>query len=263
VAAKVFAGLGAQVSMLHHTPDGVNINADCGSQHPEDLAQQVTAEKADLGLAFDGDGDRVIVVDEKGRVLTGDQALMICATHYHQTGNLKNDTVVSTVMSNMGLGLALKRAGIVHRQTAVGDRHVMDEMRAAGAVVGGEDSGHMIFMDRHTTGDGILAGLRVIDAMRVSGKPLSELAALMRVLPQCLINVDVASKPELATLDTVRETIAKVEADLKGQGRVLVRYSGTQPQCRVMVEGPTEADTRRYCESIAAAVKADIGIALT
>jgi phosphoglucosamine mutase len=259
MAAKVFAGLGARVNMIHYTPDGININADCGSQHPEDLARQVTAEKANIGLAFDGDGDRVIVVDEKGRVLTGDQALMICASHYHQSGKLKNNTVVSTVMSNIGLGLALKQAGITHLQTAVGDRHVMEEMRASGAVVGGEDSGHMIFMDRHTTGDGILAGLRIIDAMRTSGKTVSDLAKLMRVLPQCLINVDVSSKPELTTLDPVQEAIKKVEADLNGQGRVLVRYSGTQPQCRVMVEGPTEEETRHHCETIAAAVIAAIG----
>jgi phosphoglucosamine mutase len=260
VAEQVFTGLGAQVCMIHHRPDGININAGCGSQHPEDLAKQVVAEKADLGLAFDGDGDRVIVVDEKGRVLTGDQALMICAIHYRQRGRLKNNTVVSTVMSNMGLGLALKNIGIDHRQTAVGDRHVMEEMRTSGAVVGGEDSGHMIFMDRHTTGDGILAGLRLIDALRASGKPLSELAQLMRVLPQCLINVDVASKPELATLNQVQDAIAQIEASLNGQGRVLVRYSGTQPQCRVMVEGPTEEQTRTHCEAIAAAVKAAIGI---
>jgi phosphoglucosamine mutase len=142
----------------------------------------------------------------------------------------------------------------------VGDRHVMETMRASGAVVGGEDSGHMIFMDRHTTGDGILAGLRLIDALRSSGKPLSELAKRMRVLPQCLINVNVASKPDLATLAQVQDAISKVEADLNGQGRVLVRYSGTQPQCRVMVEGPTEAQTRLHCETIAAAVNAVIGM---
>lgn len=260
VTERIFSGLGAEVRMIHHQPDGININAGCGSQHTEDLAHQVVVEKADLGLAFDGDGDRVIVVDERGSVLTGDQALMICAMHYHHRGQLKNNTVVSTVMSNMGLGLALKKAGIDHHQTAVGDRHVMEAMRTSGAVVGGEDSGHMIFMDRHTTGDGILAGLRLIDAMRASDKPLSELAKLMRVLPQCLINVDVASKPELATLSQVQAVISKVEDDLNGQGRVLVRYSGTQPQCRVMVEGPTEDQTRLHCEAIAAAVNAVIGI---
>jgi phosphoglucosamine mutase len=260
VAPKVFSGFGADISVIHHQPDGININADCGSQHPEDLAERVVAEKADLGLAFDGDGDRVIVVDEKGRVLTGDQALMICAAHYHRIGRLKNHTVVSTVMSNMGLGLALKQVGITHRQTAVGDRHVMEEMRASGAVVGGEDSGHMIFMDRATTGDGILAGLRLIEAMRASKQPLSELGEQMTVLPQCLINVDVASKPDLISLAPVQEAINKVDADLDGQGRVLVRYSGTQPQCRVMVEGPTEALTRTHCEFIVAAVKAAIGV---
>jgi phosphoglucosamine mutase len=260
VAEQVFISLGAQVRTIHHQPDGININAGCGSQHPEDLAQQVVVEKADLGLAFDGDGDRVIVVDEKGRVLTGDQALMICATHYHEIGQLKNNIVVSTVMSNMGLGLALKAAGIDHRQTAVGDRHVMEEMRASGAVVGGEDSGHMIFMDRHTTGDGIMAGLRLIDTMRASNKPLSELGKLMRVLPQCLINVDVTSKPQLSTLDQVQAAITMAEASLNEKGRVLVRYSGTQPQCRVMVEGPTKSVTRNHCEAIAAAVKLAIGI---
>lgn len=258
-APEVFAGLGADLSLIHREPDGVNINAGCGSQHPEDLAERVVAERADLGLAFDGDGDRVIVVDEKGCVLTGDQALMICATYYHESGRLNKGTVVSTVMSNMGLGLALKQAGIAHRQTAVGDRHVMEAMRASGAVVGGEDSGHMIFLDRATTGDGILAGLRLIDALRASKQALSKLAELMTVLPQCLINVDVSSKPELSTLASVQDAIATVDAELKGQGRVLVRYSGTQPQCRVMVEGPTEALTRIHCESIANAVAAAIG----
>ncbi len=259
VAPSVFSGLGAHLHLLHHQPDGTNINADCGSQHPEHLAQRVVTEKADLGLAFDGDGDRVIVVDELGQVLSGDQALMICADHYQHSGRLTNQLVVSTVMSNMGLGLALQAAGITHIQTAVGDRHVMEAMRARGAVVGGEDSGHMIFMDRHTTGDGILAGLRLIEALRASGKPLSQLASVMQVLPQCLINVDVAAKPDLESLEIVQETIAAVEADLNGQGRVLVRYSGTQPQCRVMVEGSTERTTRRHCQRIADAVKTAIG----
>ena len=192
-------------------PDGININDNCGSQHPGALARMVVAENADLGLAFDGDADRLIAVDEKGRVLSGDQVMAICAKDMKLKGQLANPVVVTTVMSNMGFGAALKKLGIGHIKAQVGDRYVMQEMVKAGAVLGGEDSGHMIFLNHHTTGDGMLAALKLMQAMRSSGKPLSELATVMTVFPQCLINVDVKSKPEIDTIDAVMRAIQTVE----------------------------------------------------
>ena len=259
VAPLLFQQLGAHIIPLFCEPDGTNINAGCGSQHPEILAQTVVDQKADIGLAFDGDGDRLIAVDETGRVLTGDQIMAICAKDLNKKGMLSNKLVVSTVMSNMGLGAALKEMGLRWCAAQVGDRHVMEMMKAEGAMLGGEDSGHMIFLDTHTTGDGMMAGLRLLEAMQSERQPLSQLARVMTVFPQELINVDVISKPELSGLPLVKETIADVEAELGDRGRVLVRYSGTQNMCRVMVEGPTQKETRNYCHQIANAVKQAIG----
>lgn len=259
VAPALFQQLGAHVIPLFCAPNGMNINAGCGSQHPEVLAQTVLDQNADIGLAFDGDGDRLIAVDEKGRVLSGDQILAICAKDMKATGTLKNDVVVSTVMSNMGLKLALKQMDIRMETAQVGDRHVMELMRAKGAVLGGEDSGHMIFLDAHTTGDGLLAGLRLLQAMQSADRPLSELARVMTVYPQELINVDVTAKPDLESVPDILSAIQRAEADLGDQGRVLVRYSGTQNKCRVMVEGPTKKITHRHCRQIADAVARAIG----
>ena len=259
VAPSLFHQLGAHVTQLFCAPDGTNINACCGSQHPEVLAQTVVDQKADIGLAFDGDGDRLIAVDEAGRVLTGDQIIAICAKDLYKKGKLSNNLVVSTVMSNMGLAAALKEMGIRWCAAQVGDRHVMEMMKAEGAILGGEDSGHMIFLDAHTTGDGMMAGLKLIEAMRSEKLPVSELADIMTVFPQELINVDVSSKPELSGLPIVKDTIAEVETNLGDRGRVLVRYSGTQNICRVMVEGPTKEKTQNYCRQIADAVKQAIG----
>lgn len=259
IAPTVFENLGTTVKPIFCEPDGVNINDNCGSQHPGALAAAVVAEKADLGLALDGDADRLIAVDEQGRVLSGDQVMAICAKAMKANGELANPVVVTTVMSNMGFGAALEKMGIAHVKARVGDRYVMQEMVKAGAVFGGEDSGHMIFLNHHTTGDGMLAALKLMQAMRSSGKPLSELAALMTVFPQCLINVDVTSKPEIETIDAVMLAIRKVENQLGDSGRVLVRYSGTQPQCRVMVEGPTQQETKSFCRQIAAAVAKAVG----
>ena len=259
IAPRLFQMLDTTVKPIFCEPDGININDSCGSQHPDALARMVVDENADLGLAFDGDADRLIAVDEKGRVLSGDQVMAICAKEMKLKGELANPVVVTTIMSNMGFGTALKKLGIGHIKAQVGDRYVMQEMVKAGAVLGGEDSGHMIFLNHHTTGDGMLAALKLMQAMQSSGKRLSELATVMTVFPQCLINVDVKSKPEIDTIDAVMQAIHSVENDLGDNGRVLVRYSGTQPQCRVMVEGPTEQETRSFCQQIASEVAKALG----
>ena len=260
IAPLLFAELGADVESLAAQPDGLNINDDCGSQHPEGLIQRVLASRADIGLAFDGDGDRLIAVDETGRVLSGDHIMAICARDMKQKGTLKNNLVVTTVMSNLGLGIALKQMQISHEVAQVGDRYVMQKMIACGAVLGGEDSGHMIFADYHTTGDGILTALKLIEAMQNEHKPLSELCAIMTVLPQVLINVEVDTKPEIETVPEIIAAIRAAEGKLGDKGRVLVRYSGTQPLCRVMVEGPAEGETQRICEQIADTIKKAIGL---
>jgi phosphoglucosamine mutase len=259
-APELFRRLGAQVTALYCWPDGININDQCGSQHPETLAQEVVKQKAQIGLAFDGDGDRLIAVDEKGEVLSGDQIMAICANDMRQKGLLKNRCVVSTVMSNIGFGMALRGLGIDVVSTQVGDRYVMQTMIERDAMLGGEDSGHLIFRDRHTTGDGLLAALRLIESMSSSGKKVSDLAQIMTVYPQELINVEVCRKPPLDTIPSIVEAIAAVEAKLADQGRVLVRYSGTQPMCRVMVEGPTSSQTRAFTRQIAEVVRSELSV---
>jgi len=259
VAPATFTELGAQVDVIHNDPNGLNINENCGSQHTQDLEKRVKETGAAIGLAFDGDGDRLIAVDEKGRTITGDQILIICAKALKDQGRLKNDLLVSTVMSNLGLTFACKKYGFKHHASKVGDRYVLEDMQRLGAVIGGEESGHMIFLDHHTTGDGILTALQLIAAMIKENKPLSELARMMEVFPQKLINVPVKSKPDISTVPQVVAAIKQAEAELGDRGRVLVRYSGTQNACRVMVEGPTDELTGKYCRQIADAVKAALG----
>jgi phosphoglucosamine mutase len=219
----------------------------------------VVDEQAHAGLAFDGDADRLIAVDETGTILSGDQLIAICARYLQARGRLSGNKVVTTVMSNMGLGSALESMGIDHLKTQVGDRYVMETMRQVGAVLGGEDSGHMIFLDHHTTGDGMLAALKLLEIMVSSNRPLSDLVTVMDVFPQCLINVDVKSKPAIESVDALVQAIADVERKLGGRGRVLVRYSGTQSTCRVMVEGPTQKETRNLCRYIADVVAGELG----
>lgn len=259
-APKLFESMGMKVQTLFNDPDGKNINAGCGSQHPEKLAQIVKDQKADVGLAFDGDGDRLIAVDETGMVLSGDQILAVCARNMKEYERLKNNLVVSTVMSNMGFKKALTEMGIKHKATKVGDRYVMQEMVSSGAMLGGEDSGHMIFMDKHTTGDGLLAALELIAAMADAGRTLSDLSRVMTVFPQVLINVDVASKPDMDTLPHVTEAIARTEKKLGAEGRVLVRYSGTQSQCRIMVEASQMEIAQKECQRIAEVIRNAIGM---
>jgi phosphoglucosamine mutase len=259
VAPQAFSHFGAQVEVIHNEPDGLNINERCGSQHTLDLQNRVVEKSADIGLAFDGDGDRLITVDEKGRRLTGDQILVICAKALKDQGKLRHDLLVSTVMSNLGLTVACKKYGFNHHTTKVGDRYVLEDMLRLGAAIGGEESGHLLFLERHTTGDGIMAALQLLAAMRREGKPLSELASLMEIYPQKLMNVSVLSKPEITSIPSLAKIIKQVESELGDRGRVLVRYSGTENLCRVMVEGPSEDLAEKYCQQIADAVRSTLG----
>ncbi len=258
VAPEAFTELGAEVEVLHNTPNGLNINDQCGSQHTGDLKRKVVDSGAAVGLAFDGDGDRLIAIDEKGNEITGDQVLIICANMLKKDGKLKNDLLVTTVMSNLGLRMACRKYGFRHHASKVGDRYVLEDMLGMGAVIGGEEAGHMIFLDHHTTGDGIIAAIQLIAAMVREGKPLSEMAAIMDIFPQKLINVDVKSKPDITTIPRLMEAIGQAERELGEEGRVLVRYSGTQNMCRVMVEGPTAAATEKYCRQIADVVISEL-----
>ncbi len=258
-AAAIFRGLGAEVTVIHDQPDGININENCGSQHTQDLQRKVKKLHADAGLAFDGDGDRLIAVDETGAELSGDQIMAICARSYKKSRALKNNTVVATVMSNVGFHAAMKANGIKTETAGVGDRMVLELMRQKGAVLGGEDSGHMIFLDCHTTGDGIVSGIKLVQTLKQSGRKLSELAGIMTPFPQQLINVDVQRKPEISSVPALAKAIEQAEAELGDEGRVLIRYSGTQPMCRVMVEGPTEDRTRALAETLAEVVKSELG----
>ncbi len=259
VAPIIFSELGAQVTTIHAEPDGVNINDRCGSQHTDDLKKKVLETGAAVGLAFDGDGDRLIAVDEKGEEITGDHIMVICGKMYQEQKKLKNNLIISTVMSNFGFGVALRELGIEYGASKVGDRYVLEMMQKKDAVVGGEASGHMIFLDHHTTGDGILSALQLLGAMQYYRKPLSELAKLMHLYPQKIINVDVRTKPPLEQIADVQAAIKKAEGELKDKGRVLVRYSGTQSMCRVMVEGPADDVVDRLAKMLADVVKKSIG----
>ncbi len=259
IAPATFSELGAEVITIHDRPDGGNINVDCGSQHPASLVQEVLAQGAQAGFAFDGDGDRVIAVDEKGGILTGDRIMAICARWLKDSHRLRNNLVVKTVMSNLGLSLALEEMGIEYVTTDVGDRYVMEEMSKNGAVLGGEDSGHIIFLDLHTSGDGILTALQLIAAMKHYHLPLSACAKWMKVYPQVLVNVEVRERKDLNTIPGLTETIRKVEDALGKNGRVLIRYSGTQNLCRVMVEGPSLEETKTAAEDIARIIAHHLG----
>ena len=259
VAPETFWELGADVEVIHNKPDGLNINDKCGSQHTHDLKKRVVESGAAIGLAFDGDGDRLIAIDEKGNELTGDQVLIICANILKKDDKLKNDLLISTVMSNLGLSIACKKYGFHHYASKVGDRYVLMDMLRLGSIIGGEDAGHVIFLNHHTTGDGIIAAIQLISAMIIEGKPLSELARMMDIFPQKLINIDVKSKPEISSVPRIMDIVRQVERELGEEGRVLVRYSGTQNMCRVMVEGPSVEVTERYCRQIAAIVTSELG----
>ncbi|ACM21762.1 phosphoglucosamine mutase [Geotalea daltonii FRC-32] len=259
VAPAVFEELGAEVIAIGVKPNGTNINAGCGSLHPEVISAAVKEHGADLGIALDGDADRVIFVDEFGNEVNGDNIMAICATDMLQKGTLNKQTLVATVMSNMGLDIAVKRAGGRVIKTAVGDRYVVEEMQKGGYNLGGEQSGHMIFLDHNTTGDGILSALQVLAVMQRQGKRLSELAEVMFALPQVLVNVRVAEKRDVMTIPAVAGLIGDIEAKVKDEGRILIRYSGTEPLLRIMLEGQDKYQISGWAKEIADLVEKNIG----
>ncbi len=260
LATHLFADLEADISTMGASPTGLNINEGVGSTHPEGLAKFVTEKSADVGLAFDGDGDRLIAVDENGKIVDGDQIMFIIGKHLNTVGRLKKQTIVSTVMSNMGFYKAVEDNDMHSVQTAVGDRYVVEEMRANDYNLGGEQSGHIVFLDYNTTGDGLLTGIQLVNIMKSTGKKLSELASEMKIFPQRLVNVRVTDKHAVTENTKVAAVIAEVEADMAGNGRVLVRPSGTEPLVRVMVEAATEEDCERYVERIADVVRTEMGL---
>ncbi|WP_067726718.1 phosphoglucosamine mutase [Oceanobacillus damuensis] len=260
LATHLFADLEADTFTIGSTPDGLNINAGVGSTHPETLQAFVAEKGADIGLAFDGDGDRLIAVDEKGNIVDGDQIMYICAKYMNEKGLLKQNTVVSTVMSNIGFYKAIEANGMRSDKTAVGDRYVMEEMRKGGYNLGGEQSGHIIFLDYITTGDGMLSALQLINVMKETGKPLSELAGEMRIFPQVLKNVRVSDKNEALSNTAILDEVAAVERELGDQGRVLVRPSGTEPLVRVMVEAPTKEECEKYADQVVGVIERLLGI---
>ena len=259
VAPAVFEELGAEVIPLGVKPNGTNINAGCGSLHPEVISKAVKEHRADIGIALDGDADRVIVCDEFGNEVDGDHIMTICATDMLRRTILKRKTLVATVMSNMGLDIAVRKAGGAVVKTAVGDRYVVEEMRKGGYNLGGEQSGHMIFLDHSTTGDGILSALQLLAVMRREEKPLSELAKLMIALPQVLVNTRVAEKRDIMTIPEIAARVGDVEKKLGSEGRVLIRYSGTEPLLRVMIEGQDKYKITTWANEIAEMVKLHIG----
>ncbi|MDQ0228710.1 phosphoglucosamine mutase [Metabacillus niabensis] len=260
LATHLFADLEADVSTMGTSPNGLNINDGVGSTHPEALASFLKEKNADIGLAFDGDGDRLIAVDENGDIVDGDQIMYICAKFLNSEGRLKKNTVVSTVMSNLGFYKALEEYEIKSVPTAVGDRYVVEEMKVNDYNLGGEQSGHIIFLDYNTTGDGLLTGLQLVNIMKRTGKKLSELANEMKKYPQLLINVKVTDKHRVTENEKVKAVIEEVEKEMDGNGRILVRPSGTEPLVRVMAEAPTEELCREYVDRIVSVVKAEMGL---
>lgn len=259
VAPKVLRELGAKVEVIGDTPDGMNINAGCGAVHPQLLQQAVREQGADIGVALDGDADRAIFVCEQGTVVDGDHIMAMLALDLHRQGQLAKETVVGTVMSNFGLELAMTKAGIALVRTAVGDRYLLERMSADGYNFGGEQSGHFIFLDHNTTGDGLLSALQVLSLMKRTGKPLSELARAMTAVPQVLLNVKVTKKPKLDTVPELQQAIRESEQRLNGSGRVLVRYSGTESLLRVMVEGECDDTIREVANRLVDVVKIHLG----
>jgi len=259
LAPQLFRRLGADVIAICASPDGRNINEGCGALHLEAAQAAVREHRADFGVAFDGDADRAIFVSRSGTIVNGDAVLLLAARALRAVGRLAQDTVVSTVMANLGLEKALEREGIRMVRTGVGDKYVLEEMLRLGAALGGEQSGHVIFRDFATTGDGILTALRVFETAILAGKGLDELTADLHVYPQKLVNVRVREKKALTEVPAVAEEIRRAEEEFAGSGRVLVRFSGTEPLARVMVEAADPAKVERFSESIAAAIRREIG----
>ncbi len=259
VAPRVLTEMGADVITMGVKPDGENINKNCGSLYPEGLSQAVRENGAHIGVALDGDADRAIFADEHGNIVDGDKIMALCALDMQKEGRLKKDTLVATVMSNMGLDIAMKNAGINVLKTAVGDRYVVEEMVKGGYNLGGEQSGHMVFHDYSTTGDGTLTALQTISVMKKTGKPLSELASCMTTLPQVLLNVKVKQRRDLNDYPVISSMISRVEQDLGDKGRVLVRFSGTEPLARVMIEGEDKQRITVMAQEIADSIAQTLG----
>ena len=261
-ARQIFADLGAQLTVIGENPDGLNINDGVGSTHPEHLQEKVKEAGAAIGLAFDGDSDRLIAVDENGEIVDGDKIMYIIGSYLSSKGLLEKNTIVTTVMSNLGFHKALDAKGIQKEITAVGDRYVVEEMRKSGYNLGGEQSGHVVIMDYNTTGDGQLTGVQLTKIMQETGKKLSELAAEVTIYPQKLVNIRVENsmKDKAMEVPAILEIIEKMEAEMAGNGRILVRPSGTEPLLRVMAEAPTHEEVDNYVDTIAAVVQAEIGL---
>ena len=261
-ARQIFADLGAQLTVIGENPDGLNINDGVGSTHPEHLQEKVKKVGAAIGLAFDGDSDRLIAVDENGEIVDGDKIMYIIGSYLSSKGLLEKNTIVTTVMSNLGFHKALDAKGIQKEITAVGDRYVVEEMRKSGYNLGGEQSGHVVIMDYNTTGDGQLTGVQLTKIMQETGKRLSELATEVTIYPQKLVNIRVENsmKDKAMEVPAIREIIEKMEAEMAGNGRILVRPSGTEPLLRVMAEAPTHEEVDYYVDTIAAVVQAEIGL---
>jgi len=261
VAPELFAQIGGgEVIITHASPDGRNINEHCGALHPEIVAAAVRHHNAAMGITFDGDADRALFADENGCVVNGDAVLLLAARDLQSRNLLTNSTVVATTMSNMGLEAALKRSGIQMLRAAVGDKYVLEQMLATNAALGGEQSGHIIFSGRSTTGDGLLTALLLLDIVHRSGKSLSELVADLKVFPQVIVNVKVREKKPLDTIAAVAAAIAAAEKDLDGSGRVVIRYSGTEALARVMIEAESEPLMRHHADTIANAIRAELGV---
>jgi phosphoglucosamine mutase len=260
IAAELFRSLGGEIHLTHVTPNGRNINENCGALHPEVVARETKALGADLGITFDGDADRALFADAHGRVVNGDGVMLVAARDMQAKGELDGDLVVATTMSNMGLEAALRSSGIRMLRAPVGDKYVLEMMQKHQARLGGEQSGHILFLRRSTTGDGLLTALVLLDTLARSGKPLHELLSDLRVFPQVIVNVRVREKRPLDQIPAVVETIQQAETDLHGNGRVVVRYSGTEALARVMIEAESEQQMREHAERIAQAIRVEIGV---
>ncbi|MGI6552333.1 MAG: phosphoglucosamine mutase [Clostridia bacterium] len=251
ISPRLFRRLGGEVVSIFDQPDGININHHCGSTHPEALCKAVVEQGAHLGLAHDGDADRLLAVDEKGNLVDGDQIMMICARFLKEQNKLENNTLVVTVMSNLGLRLAMEEEGITVRETRVGDRYVLEEMLKCGAVLGGEQSGHIIFLKQNTTGDGLITALNLLQVMVNTGLPLSQLASRMQRFPQVMVNIPVPDKEQALASPRLAEACRKAEERLGKRGRILIRPSGTEPVIRIMAEGPNRMELEDIVGSLA------------
>jgi len=260
VAPQLFAGLGGEVRIRNASPDGRNINVECGATKPEVVAKYVLEDKADIGITFDGDADRAMFADENGRVINGDAVMLLAARDLQARGLLQDDTVVATTMSNMGLEAALKRSGIRMLRAPVGDKYVLEQMQKTGASLGGEQSGHILFTGKSTTGDGLLTALLLLDIVHRSGRSLAELTEDLKTFPQVIVNVKVREKKPLEAIPSIAEKISTAEAALADSGRVVIRYSGTEALARVMIEAEDESAMKLHATAIAEAIRAELGV---